>query len=402
MQMGMGNVHGSETQARWLPPMTAAIPVSIFSLAALAIPLAAAESLHLSPHQTGAWLVALYGIPAFLSLVLTIASRQPLFVAWHTGVVVFLASVAGELSYADLRGAVLVGGLVVLGLGLSGLTIQVARLVPAPVIHGIVAATALPFVVGVFDALGDERLLVGGALLAYLGGRRLFGAQIPPILPALVVGLVLAAGTGRLGGLPGGWAAPPIAMVRPGFSLAAIVTVVPVFVALVAFHANLTYRVYLQSQGYQPPARMLDVATGVGSVIGSLLGPGPVCMGQAVVALIAGPDAGERQVRHWSVYVSASVFLVIALGAAIAAEVPTMVPLRFLLAIAGLALLGVFGHALEEATRGPLRMAPVLAFAVAASDLSLLGLGAAFWALVVGTGAALLLEGEAASTLRTA
>jgi benzoate membrane transport protein len=396
----MGNVHTSENEASWLPPVAAAIPVSIFSLAALAIPLAAAESLHLSPHQTGAWLAGLYGIPALLSLALTIAYRQPLLVAWHTGVIVFLASLAGELSYADLRGAVLVGGLVVLGLGLSGLTSQVARLVPAPIIHAIVAATALPFVVSVFDVLGDERLLVGGALLAYLGGRRLFGARIPPILPALVVGLVLGAVTGRLGGLSGGWAPPPITLVRPGFSLPAIVTVVPVVVALVAFHANLTYRIYLQSQGYRPPTRMFDLATGTGSVIGSLLGPAPICMGSAVVALIAGPEAGARRVRHWSVYVSAAAFLAIALGAAVAAEVPAMVPLRFLLAVAGLALLGVFGHALEEATRGPLRTAPVLAFAVAASDLSLLGLGAAFWALVVGTGAALLLEGEAVSRLR--
>lgn len=395
-------MHGGENQAWWLPPVAAAIPVSIFSLAALALPLAAGESLHLSPRQTGAWLVALYGIPTLLSFTLTIAYRQPLLVAWHTGVIVFLASLAGELSYTDLRGAVLVGGLVVLGLGLSGLTSQIARLVPAPVIHGIVAANALPFVVGVFDALGDERLLVGGALLAYLGGRRLFGARIPPILPALVIGLVLAAVTGRLGDLPSGWTPPPIAMVRPTFSLAAIVTVVPVFVALVAFHANLTYRVYLQSQDYHPPTRMLDVATGAGSAFGSVLGPAPICMGSAVVALIAGPDAGAHPVRHWSVYASTSTFLAIALGAAVAAEVPTMMPLRFLLAIAGLALLGVFGHALEETTRGPLRTAPVLAFAVAASDLALLGLGAAFWALVVGTGVALLLEGKAMRTLRTA
>ena len=49
---------------------------------------------------------------------------------------------------------------------------------------------------------------------------------------------------------------------------------------------------------------------------------------------------------------------------------------------------------------GPFLDVVVVAFAVAASELSLLGLGPAFWALVVGTGASLLLEGEAVRALR--
>ena len=53
-------------------------------------------------------------------------------------------------------------------------------------------------------------------------------------------------------------------------------------------------------------------------------------------------------------------------------------------------------------SRGPLRLGPLFAVAVASSELSLLGLGPLFWALVVGTGVSLLLEADALRQLREA
>lgn len=70
---------------RLTPPVVAASPIAIFSLAVLAIPPAAAEALRLSSRQTGAWLLVPYGLPKLLSFALTLAYRQPLLVAWHTG-----------------------------------------------------------------------------------------------------------------------------------------------------------------------------------------------------------------------------------------------------------------------------------------------------------------------------
>jgi benzoate membrane transport protein len=125
-------------------------------------------------------------------------------------------------------------------------------------------------------------------------------------------------------------------------------------------------------------------------------------MGAIVTPLTAGPEAGERAVRPWSVYASAVGFLLIATGAAIAADLPEILPLPLLLAIAGLALIGVLGQALGEMTKGPLRLGPLIAFAVALSTLSLFGLGAAFWAIVFGTGTSLLLEGDALGVVRDA
>jgi benzoate membrane transport protein len=332
---------------------------------------------------------------------LTLAYRQPLLVAWHTAVVAFLASFVGQAQYSDLLGATLVGGLLVTVLGALGLTHRVAQLVPTPVVFAVVAANVLPFVVGIFTALGNEPLVVGGTLVAYFLGRRALGPRLPPVLPALVVGLALAAVTGRFASLPDGLSLPLLEPTLPTFALPVLLAVVPVFVALTALQANLTAVIYLRAEGYAPPVRAIDVATGLGSAAAAFLGPAPICMGALVTPLTAGAEAGERAVRPWSVYASGAAFIVIALGAGAAAELPVVVPLPLLLAVAGLALVGVLAQALGEITRGPLRLGPLFAFAVAASRLSLLGLGPLFWALVLGTAVSLLLEGEALRDLGT-
>jgi len=376
-----------------LPPLAASVPITIFSLAAVAIPLAAAESLRLSPIALGTWLLALYGVPGVLSIVLTLVYRQPLFVAWHTSLVVFLATLGDQASLAELRGATLVGGVTVAALGVTGLGRAVGRLVPTPVVFGVVAGSVLPFVVRAFDALGQERWLVGPALLAWLASRRWLGARVPPVLPALLVGVVAATLAGRLARLPGGWALPALDPAWPQFSLGTIATVVPVFVALTVFHSNLTATTYLRSEGYAPPVRGIDAATGLGSVLAAFFGPTPICMGALVTPLTAGPEAGERPVRIWSVFASGAAFAVIGLLGGIAAGLPQVIPLALLLAVAGFALVGVLQQALTEVTRGPLRLAPLLAFVVTGSHLTLWQLGAPFWALVLGTGVAVVLEG---------
>jgi benzoate membrane transport protein len=378
-----------------------AVPITIFSLAALALPLATGHSLGLSTTQTTGWLLVLYGIPGVLSLLLTLAYRQPLLVAWHSAVVAFFASLAGHAQYSDLLGATLVGGLLVAVLGALGLTHRVARLVPTPVVFAVVAANVLPFVAGIFTALGNEPLVVGGALVAYFLGRRFFGPKLPPVLPALVVGLALTATLGRFAPLPNGFTWPLLEPTRPTFALPVLLAVVPVFVALTALQANLTAVVYLRAEGYVPPVRAIDVATGLGSAAAAFLGPAPICMGSLVTPLTAGAEAGARAVRPWSVYASAAGWIVIALGASVAAALPGVLPLPLLLAMAGLALVGVLAQALGEVTRGPLRLGPLFAFAVATSRLSLLGLGPLFWALVLGTAVSLLLEGEALRDLGT-
>jgi benzoate membrane transport protein len=92
--------------------------------------------------------------------------------------------------------------------------------------------------------------------------------------------------------------------------------------------------------------------------------------------------------------------ILIGLLASLAAVVPQIVPESLLLTLAGLAVVGVLINALQQVIQGPLILGPVFAFAVASSEISMLGFGPFFWSLVIGMAVSLLLERDKMLVLR--
>ena len=59
-------------------------------------------------------------------------------------------------------------------------------------------------------------------------------------------------------------------------------------------------------------------------------------------------------------------------------------PVALLLTGIALAVIGILEHALQRVTAGPLIWGPLFAFAIALSELTMLGLGPFFWAIAGG------------------
>lgn len=389
----------SELRA-WLPAIGAAIPMIILPVAILSIPLAAARSLGLSPEELSSWIAMLYGLPCILSLILAYRYQQPLLLTGNAFVLIFFASLEGQQSFAELIGASMLAGVGVVLVAVLGLTGRLTALIPTPIVLGLLAGAVLPFVVDVFTLLDDEPVLVGGTLLAFLLGHRSLGTRLPPILPALIAGVAIAAATGQIGGVPSGVPPPSLVLTWPEFSLEAIATVTPVLVILITLQSNVPSMIFLRNEQYRPPERTIHNVSGVSTAIGSFFGPTGVSLSLPATSLVGGIGAGERQYRHRAVYISGGAVLLVALLSGMAARLPTIVPLELLLSLAGLAVVGVLTHALREITRGPLTLGPILAFAISLSEISLFGFGPFFWALVAGTGVSMLVEREALQEIR--
>jgi branched-subunit amino acid ABC-type transport system permease component len=67
----------------------------------------------------------------------------------------------------------------------------------------------------------------------------------------------------------------------------------------------------------------------------------------------------------------------------------------------GWALVPALVVAIREISAGPLVLGPLFAFAIALSDMTILGLGSFFWSLVLGTAISLFLEREGWRELRS-
>ncbi len=392
----------TDEQRRLLPVLAVALSLTVIFIVALSIPLGAAADLALSRGELTGWIVALYGTPGVLSLVLVWRYRQPLLLTGNIFVLIFVASLGGQLRWAELVGASMTAGAIVLVLGLLGLTDRLAAWLPAPVVFGVLAGAVLPFFVGLFQELGDHRIMVGATLAAFLVGRRFFEPRVPAVLPALVVGLAAAALTGNVGTAPSGVAWPVPAFTAPEFTLAALVTATPVIVVLITLQANAPSVVFLRDQGYEPPERTLTTVSGAGTLVASVFGPIGVSLSLPATALSAGPDAGVRTYRHHAALLASVAAVTIALLAGYAADLEMLIARGLLLALVGLAVVGVFATALKQLSSGPLVLGPVFAFGIAVSDLSLFGLGPFFWALALGLAISRLVERDAWAALQTA
>jgi benzoate membrane transport protein len=397
---------------RTLPALIASLPITIVFFAVLGIVLTAAgpDGLGLTDAQASGWIAVLYGLPTLVALVMTIRYRQPLLITGNIFAIIFFVSLGDRISFPALAGASMVAGAIVLATAVFGLTDRLAAWIPAPIVHGLIAGAVMPFVVEVFTSLStsdagvripsEVPLMVGAALLAYLLSQRFLGTRLPPILPAFIAGLLVAAVTGQLGEVPSSFALPSLDILRPVFDWTAIATATPVLVALLTVQSNIPSVIYMRSQGFRPPERVLNVISGVGTVVGSLIGPIAVSLALPPVLLTAGPGAGPPSVRYRSVYLPVAAGLLIAVFASTAADLAVLVPPTLLLAMAGLALVGALVGALKEITHGPLVLGPVFAFAIALSDITLFGLGPFFWSLVLGAGISLLLERDGWRQLR--
>jgi benzoate membrane transport protein len=388
----------------WLPAMIASIPVTIVFFAVLGIVLTAAgpDGLGLTDAQTSGWIAVLYGLPTVLALAMTLRYRQPLLLTGNIFAIIFFVSLGDRVSYPDLAGASMLAGAIVLVAAVFKLTDRIAGWIPAPIVYGLIAGAVMPFVVNVFTSLSTTEggvripveipLMVGAALLAYVMSQRVFGTRFPAILPAFVAGLLVAALTGQLGAFPSSFTLPSLDVIRPTFSWTAIATATPVLVALLTVQSNIPSVIYMRSQGFHPPERVINVVGGAGTMLGSLVGPIAVSLALPPVLLTAGPGAGERALRYRSVYLPVAAGLLIALFASTAADLAVLVPTTLLLAMAGLALIGALVGALKEIARGPLVLGPTFAFAIALSNITLFGLGPFFWSLVLGAVISLVLE----------
>ena len=142
----------------------------------------------------------------------------------------------------------------------------------------------------------------------------------------------------------------------------------------------------MASYGYQVPWRETLTVTGLGTAAGATFGGHAINLAAITASMAASPDADPDPGRRWlASYTSGWSYLVLALFSAALTTFVSAAPPDVAGAVAGLALLGTLSASLAgalSATAG--REAAAITFVVAASGLTFLGIGAAFWALAAG------------------
>lgn len=368
-------------------PLSAGIVAAIFGCSGPAlVVIGAAESGSLSQGQTVAWLFGIYFFGGLISLIMALYYKMPVVGAYSIPGAAMLAGAMGGFTFNEIVGSFIMAGVLVLILGLTGLVGRIMRWLPIPIVMAMIAGAMIRFGTGTVEAAIKMPLIVGGAIAAFFLSMRFFKA-VPPVLSALVAGLLITWLTGGFvaSELNQGFIAPELTM--PSFTLGALLAVALPLAVLVLGAENAQATGVLMAEGYKPPVNAMTIISGIGGIAAGLVGAHNANIAGPMTAICSSEQAGEDKAARYTAAVTNGVlFGSFGLFAAVAVPLILRLPSPLIMAVAGLAMIGVLISSLQEAF-GAARSHQIGAFTalvVAMSNVNLMGISSPFWALVAG------------------
>lgn len=354
----------------------------------------AAQVAGLSPALTASWVWSISIGVGVTGIILSWLAREPIITAWSTPAAAFLVTALAVTPYAEAVGAYLISAAAFVALGLSGYFEKVIRLIPQGVASGLLAGILLQFGIKAFAGLSVDPLLAGLLIVAYVVLKRFTARYAVVGILVLGLGFLLLQARVDLSGLELRLAAPVLTV--PAFSLNALLSV-----ALPLFLITLTGQympgmLVLRNDGFRTSANPIVTITGLGSLLMAPFGSHAFNIAAITAAICTGREAHEDPAKRWLAGIAAGVFYILVgvFGLTLAAVFMAF-PATFITTLAGLALLGTIGGSLTNALADArTREAALITFVAAAANITLLGIGGAFWGLVIGLLAHAVLNGH--------
>lgn len=344
----------------------------------------AAKVAGLSPELTASWVWSISIGVGVTGILLSWIARAPIITAWSTPAAAFLVTALATTPYAEAVGAYLISAAAFVLLGLSGWFERVIRLIPPGVAAGLLAGILLQFGIGAFASVSLDPLLAGLLIIAYLVFKRFSGRYA--VVGILLLGLAFLLLQARvdLSAVSLTLAAPVFTL--PAFSLNALLSV-----ALPLFLITLTGQympgmLVLRNDGFTTSANPIVTITGLGSLLMAPFGSHAFNLAAITAAICTGREAHEDPSKRWIAGIAAGVlYILVGVFGVTLAAVFMAFPATFISTLAGLALLGTIGGSLASAmVDAKTREASLITFLAAAANINLLGIGGAFWGLVIG------------------
>lgn len=357
----------------------------------------AAKSGGLTDAQAISWLLGIYLIGGLSTMFMSLRYRLPVVTAFSIPGAVMLAKILPNFAFSEAIGAYIVVGVVTLILTLTGVMKKLVENIPVPVMLGMVGGVLLSFGTSMFTAAIKMPQVYGIMIAGFFVSMAFkgFAKKVPPIIIAIVTGIVALAFYKLITPIPLSLEIAKPVLAMPTFSLRAILDIsVPLFFLVIGVQ-NIQAVGVLMAAGYKVPINAMYVVPAIGTFINAMVGAHPAVTAGPSTAICASPSAGEKKEFRFIAAFSEGVFWVtFALLAKIIVDSVKMVPKEFTAVLAGLAMFEVFKSAFEGAFAGKFRMGALVAFFVAVTNLSILNIGAPLWAIFLGLLTSFIVERE--------
>lgn len=381
----------------YIPPVTAGfIAVLVGFTSSVALVFQAAQATGAPPEITATWIAALCLGMGATSIAFSLYYKIPVLTAWSTpGSALLAVSLTTAVPLSDVLGAFLFSGLLITFAGASGWFEKIIDRIPASIASALLAGVLFRFGTEVFQSLKTAAPIVLPMLAVYLVLKRLIPRYA--VIGVLAIGL-----TASYLYQPPHFETVSLQIVRPVFTMptfswSAIVSLgLPLFIVTMASQ-NLSGVAAIRSFGYSTPISPVITGTGVTTMLLAPFGVFGINLAAITAAICMGPEAHEnRDQRYWAAVFAGIFYLLVGLVAGVVGDFLHALPAAFVLSLAGIALFTTIANSLHQATRDERsREAAILTFLVTASNVTLAGIGAAFWGIVIGSIALLIFRPKA-------
>ena len=331
------------------------------------------------------WFFAIFVGGGVLSLLLAFLYREPICGAYSISGSALLVTVLGGYSMSEAVGAFLVSGVLVALIGFTGLFDSIMERLPNEIIMGALAGILLKFGIEVFTFLPNQPVLIGAMIVAYLVSFRLL-RTLPPVLTALVVGLIVAGFGGQLGASDVRLSISQPVLVGPSLDAGAIISIAVPLTLLAVATQNAPGVGMLWANGYRPPGNAITIFSGSGSILTAPMVGHGLNIAAPMTAVCARPESHPAPENRYVATVTQGVlFIAFGLVGATVVSLIQALPTALIAGVAGLALLPVILQALRLSVGQPRHaLAAGVALLIGASEINILGINSAFWAIVAG------------------
>lgn len=358
----------------------------------LVIVFQAASLANLSTEITSSWIWAVSIGSGVTGLVLSWRLKVPVITAWSTPGAALLVVMLPSMPLAQAIGAYIVSAVVITVIGLSGAFDKLIERIPKGIAAAMLAGILLRFGIDVFTSIDANPVLVLLMVLTFLLSKRVLPRYA--IAAVMLVGIVFASAMGNTQLSQISLVAVSPVLVMPEWSWHAALSLGLPLALVTLTGQHVPGMAVMRASGYRTTARAIVGSTGVASVLLAPFGAHAVNLAAITAAICSGREAHEDPDKRYIAGIACGFFYIVigTFGGALALLFASL-PRELIAALAGLALIGAITTGLIGTVQDEKhRDASVLTFLVTASGMSFLGLGAAFWGLVLGGFAYLVLH----------
>lgn len=352
----------------------------------------AGQSAQVSPEMMSSWVWAISFGAGLSGLLLSWWLKVPVVTAWSAPGTALLVTLFPTITLEQAVGAYLVAGVVILLIGLSGYFDKLIGLIPKGIASAMMAGILFQFGVGAFQAVKTTPVLTLAIMGIYLLFRRLLPRYCLIILLLAGLGLAVVLEGVSLSGVQ--WTLARPTLITPEWTWGATLSLAVPLVLVSVTGQYLPGMAILRGAGYGTPARPIIVATSVASLAVACFGGISIVIAAITAALCTGKDAHEQADKRYIAGMANGLFYLV--GGTFASTIILLfaaLPKALIAVLAGLALIGAIAGSLVNAVNEvDHREASIITFLATASGMTLWGLGSAFWGVVIGGLAYVLLH----------